>query len=989
MLPLPLLLLLPLLQLSGYGDRSALAWSGSSRSVASASLSSRIRCGTIPQPPSATALPLSTGGSDSNPPGAIAKSSSGSGNSNNRGQQSAKKKNNRNYNRNRNRNQRNNSNSNSNKRRQTQNHPRKRNSRRASSSSFSKPQTVSELVRTVRAVMQTKNPGGRGTDWRTARSLLQREARIPQSAIPIRGDQTTTDDDKHDNDHATVLPIRVYHELMVCMEREPRCWKDVAALARYMETGGGDERSGEDSAPSEEDETLATTEVDRYNSRPWYIPSPNYEIYHSVIACCCKNGGGRRDAHDTSLVWLTKMLRTLEGDLAAEAVEASSSSSSAAATERKGITNRDRKLVRNAIQLVLGSLSKQRKWREALQLLDYSELLAERAGLPLTIVQYNTVLTCLARSKQAGQCRRLLQRLQTQPEDSVPAEMKRRKTIVPDEISYNAAISACAAAGKSREALEVLEECVKDENVSPNIYIYTNAIRACAKGGNTQTALDLLGEVRKKGLEVDSYCYTAVMDACTKGKQWKKTLELFDEMEEKGLEPSQVTYSVTISALGNGLQWERALQLLNLMREKGMKANLITYNAAITALAKASKNQSNSAKQLSSSSRDTRPQVGAGAGAESPGDHSKEKTTTTQELWPKALALLRQMDEDGIDPDGFCYSSAINCCGAEGRWEEACRLIETMKKGGPRSRPNKVAYTAAISACGRAGQASKALELFQNMRDDGLAADRVAYNALFSALRVSEDPDKAYELWGEICGTRSSETSTTTAATSIASAGHTASPDIITLTDCIATLSRAGYTEKMDEVFREAVEQGIVLGKTNQYSSSSSNSNSKSNVLGNNDLDRQWEIDLSGLPFPIARAATRYLLQQTIPEAHHGEEDLQDMVFITGIGKAQQRRREESSRDATIARTTPATKFGNNNNNSNSNNNNVLERKDRTTSLRDFIQGILETDFDPPLESVVPHRAQGTVVIERETLDRWRNEQKGTILTTTTTTTTS
>ena len=45
-------------------------------------------------------------------------------------------------------------------------------------------------------------------------------------------------------------------------------------------------------------------------------------------------------------------------------------------------------------------------------------------------------------------------------------------------------------------------------------------------------------------------------------------------------------------------------------------------------------------------------------------------------------------------------------------------------------------------ACGRAGQATKALELFQNMSDDGLAADRVAYNALFSALRVSEDPDK-------------------------------------------------------------------------------------------------------------------------------------------------------------------------------------------------------------------------------------------------------
>ena len=102
--------------------------------------------------------------------------------------------------------------------------------------------------------------------------------------------------------------------------------------------------------------------------------------------------------------------------------------------------------------------------------------------------------------------------------------------------------------------------------------------------------------------------------------------------------------------------------------------------AAITALAKSSKNK-HSAKLSNSGA----------SGSSSADDNDGE------ELWPKALALLQQMDEDGIEPDGFCYSSAINCCGAEGRWEEACALIETMKRGGPKSRPNKVAYTAAIS----------------------------------------------------------------------------------------------------------------------------------------------------------------------------------------------------------------------------------------------------------------------------------------------------
>lgn len=108
------------------------------------------------------------------------------------------------------------------------------------------------------------------------------------------------------------------------------------------------------------------------------------------------------------------------------------------------------------------------------------------------------------------------------------------------------------------------------------------------------------------------------------------------------------------------------------MREKDMNINLITYNAAITALAKAARKNSKDFRNL--------------------GIKKLEKV----ELWPKALSLLNRMKEDGIQPDGFCYSSAISCCGAEGRWLEACDLLETMKKGGPKTRPNKIAYTAAI-----------------------------------------------------------------------------------------------------------------------------------------------------------------------------------------------------------------------------------------------------------------------------------------------------
>jgi pentatricopeptide repeat protein len=168
-------------------------------------------------------------------------------------------------------------------------------------------------------------------------------------------------------------------------------------------------------------------------------------------------------------------------------------------------------------------------------------------------------------------------------------------------------------------------------------------------------------------------------------------LELLDEMEDNGVPPNEVSYSVCITACGNGGQWEKALQLLNLMKEKSMQTNLITYNAAITALSKASKRTAKFRdKQMATE------QYALDATENNTASSTMGSSGIDDQLWEKALNLLDQMRADGIQPDGFSFSAAISCCGAGGRWEEALTLINTMKKGGPKTRPNRVSYTAAI-----------------------------------------------------------------------------------------------------------------------------------------------------------------------------------------------------------------------------------------------------------------------------------------------------
>jgi pentatricopeptide repeat protein len=415
-------------------------------------------------------------------------------------------------------------------------------------------------------------------------------------------------------------------------------------------------------------------------------------------------------------------------------------------------------------------------------------------------------------------------------------------------------------------------------------------------GGQTRQALSLLQVVKDKGLAIDTYCYTAAIEACSKAKMWRKALELLDEMQEKGVAPSEVTYSITITACGNGGQWSKALDLLDIMRKKGLSINLITYNSAITAMSKAAKQSSK-------------------------GNHGNGG-----ELWTRVVQLLAQMKSDGIEPDGFSYSSAISCCGAEGRWEEALELMEVMQKGGPRTRPNKIAYTAAISSCGKAGKVEDAVRLFRQMKDEGMAADRVAYNALFSALRVAKSSDMAYELWGEMCGKRQS-LNTTTTAKAAPKLDRFTTPDIISVTEAIAAIS-AGDNKKdrnrADEVFREAVKRGLVLRKDT--------------------LDSQVEFDLSGLSFPVARAACRFIVKHMLGNAS-GKDALVDLTFITGVGAKNSRRQSPQGQPETS------------------------EDSFHMTSLREYVQEILLSDFDPPITSFVPERAQGTVQIKGRTLE--------------------
>lgn len=226
------------------------------------------------------------------------------------------------------------------------------------------------------------------------------------------------------------------------------------------------------------------------------------------------------------------------------------------------------------------------------------------------------------------------------------------------------------------------------------------------------------------------------------------------------------------------------------------------------------------------------------------------------------------------------------------------------------------------------------MRLFRLMKNEGLNPDIIAYNAVFNALKRAKQVDTAYAFWDEM---RGGETKSSSTAKRAAGAAQGTSPDIITLTDLISTLSGAegkGDRSKVDEVFADAVARGIFFS---------------------NFLDSSAEVDLSGMSFPVARAATRFALYRTVELAENGDK-VTDLSFITGVGAAGSNKARKDKNQGRSLRLGDA-EFGNKNK--------------KTMSLRDYIQQVLRDDFHPPINSFVPKRAQGTIEIDRSVLHEW------------------
>lgn len=85
----------------------------------------------------------------------------------------------------------------------------------------------------------------------------------------------------------------------------------------------------------------------------------------------------------------------------------------------------------------------------------------------------------------------------------------------PDEISYNAALNVCGAAGQPRAAETLLRE-MRSHGLEPGVVAYGAVLDACAKAADVGRARAGLAAMEAAGVPPNVVAYTSAMDACVR-----------------------------------------------------------------------------------------------------------------------------------------------------------------------------------------------------------------------------------------------------------------------------------------------------------------------------------------------------------------------------------------------------------------------------------------------------------------------------------------
>tara|TARA_B100000405_G_scaffold29665_1_gene20951 strand:+ start:669 stop:3179 length:2511 start_codon:yes stop_codon:yes gene_type:complete len=244
--------------------------------------------------------------------------------------------------------------------------------------------------------------------------------------------------------------------------------------------------------------------------------------------------------------------------------------------------------------------------------------------------------------------------------------------ICPDQSTYHEVLAALARAHEWRLAERTFAEMKRElPHVRPSLRIYTSLISAYGKGGQWAKAKLVFEALHEERYEVDTGVYNALLNAALNAAHYNEVYSIFKSMPARGIQHNVTTYNTLLTSHGRQRRLHDMEAAWREMRRIRVEPNETTFSVLITAYGNAE--QSDRANQLLDeackiSTLDTSALIfnsALGANVKS----GKMKS---------ALRILRQMQQQGIDPTIVTYNTLLMGASAERNWADVARLFREI-----------------------------------------------------------------------------------------------------------------------------------------------------------------------------------------------------------------------------------------------------------------------------------------------------------------------
>lgn len=276
--------------------------------------------------------------------------------------------------------------------------------------------------------------------------------------------------------------------------------------------------------------------------------------------------------------------------------------------------------------------------------------------------------------------------------------------ILRDVVLWNTLLAAYADLGRSGEASRLFYQ-MQLEGISPNIISWNSVILGFLRNGQMNEAKDMFLQMQSLGVQPNLITWTTLISGLAQNSCGNEAILFFQEMLETGIKPNNTTITCALSACTDvaSLRNGRAIHGYLIRHDLCLPTPIVT--SLVDMYAKCGNiHQAKRVFDISPSK-------------ELPVYNAMISGYAMHGLAVEALALFKNLQQKGIDPDSITFTNILNACSHAGLVNEGLELFVGMVSD-HQVKPSMEHFGCVVNLLSRCGNLDEALRVILTMPCD-------------------------------------------------------------------------------------------------------------------------------------------------------------------------------------------------------------------------------------------------------------------------------